>query len=92
MGSPLGSLAVAFGGLTGIVIVDALTFVAVAVLVAGIRIPARAHVADVPADVAPAAADPGAAERAVADGGLVADWVDGLRTIASLGTAPGTRS
>ena len=83
VGSPLGGLAVAFGGLTGIVIVDALTFVAVAVLVAGIRVPARAHVADVPSDVTPGAAEPRAAERAVAGEGLVAEWVDGLRTIAA---------
>ena len=40
VGGPLGGVAVALAGLTGIVVVDALTFVAVAVLVAGIRIPA----------------------------------------------------
>jgi MFS family permease len=74
VGSPLGGVAVALGGLTGIVIADALTFVAVAVLVAGIRIPAADPVAATSAANAPPA--PGGR-------GLVAEWIDGLRTIAA---------
>jgi MFS family permease len=75
VGSPLGGIAVALGGLTGIVIVDALTFLAVAVLVAGIRIPT----ADRAAGIEARAAEP----RSAASRGLVAEWVDGLRTIAA---------
>ncbi len=75
VGSPVGGLAVAVGGLTAVVIVDALTFVAVAVLVAGITITAAARAA---AEAKAAAAK---AARAAGDGGLVAEWIDGLRTI-----------
>ena len=75
VGSPVGGIAVAVGGLTAVVIVDALTFVAVAVLVAGITITAAARSA---AEAKAAAAK---AARAAGDGGLVAEWIDGLRTI-----------
>ena len=81
VGGPLGGVAVALAGLTGIVVVDALTFVAVAVLVAGIRIPAT-RATGAAADSADPAdpADP-AEPRPAARAGLVAEWIDGLRTI-----------
>ena len=72
MGSPLGGLAVALGGLTGVVIVDALSFVAVAVLVAGIRVPRAA-----PPETH--AQEP----RGAGGRSAVAEWIDGLRTIAA---------
>ena len=72
VGSPLGGLAVALGGLTGVVVVDALSFVAVAVLVAGIRVPRAAP---------PATHD--AEPREAGGRSAVSEWIDGLRTIAA---------
>ena len=56
VGSPVGGLAVAVGGLTAVVIVDALTFVAVAVLVAGITDHGRGPVGEREAKAAAAKA------------------------------------
>ena len=69
VGSPLGGLAVAVAGLSGIVVANSLTFVAAALLVAGIHL--RASTPRV------AVAEPNDPLRR----GLVAEWVDGLRTI-----------
>ncbi len=73
-GSPLGGLAVQLLGLGGIVVLDAATFVVSALFVAAIRVPAAAATSASVADGAPGPA------RAVRPH-LVADWVDGLRTI-----------
>jgi MFS family permease len=69
VGSPLGGLAVGLAGLSGIVVADALTFVVAAGLVAGIRFSAPTPAASV--------AGPDSPVRR----GLVAEWIDGLRTI-----------
>jgi MFS family permease len=78
VGSPAGGLMVQLFGLGGVVVVDALTFMVAALLIGWVR-------------VRPAGASEGA--TAPATGGLpralVADWVDGLRTIAR---APRLRS
>jgi MFS family permease len=76
VGSPVGGLAIQLLGLPGVVAVDAATFVLSALLVTAIRVPAAA-----------AAGDPGATgaiavgERPAERPRLVADWLDGLRTI-----------
>ena len=78
VGSPLGGLAVQLLGLGGIVVVDAATFVVSALFVAAIRVPAATSLADPAVAASPAiAADPPRPLRPH----LVADWVDGLRTI-----------
>ena len=74
VGSPLGGLAVQLLGLAGIVAVDAATFVVSALFVAAIRVPAAAS--GEAADERPAPERP-RSERPH----LVADWLDGLRTI-----------
>jgi MFS family permease len=70
VGSPLGGLAIQLLGLGGVVVLDAVTFVVAGLFVAAIRLPAPA-------------AEPEQPTAAQASGGrhLVADWVDGLRTI-----------
>ena len=77
VGAPLGGIAVGLAGLTGIVAVDALTFVLAAALVTGIRLRASAPKA--------AVAEPEVPVRR----GMVAEWIDGLRTI---GGAPRLRN
>ena len=73
VGSPLGGLAVQLLGLGGIVAVDAATFVVSALFVAAIRVPAAAG---------EAADDRSRPERPRSERPhLVADWLDGLRTI-----------
>jgi len=73
VGSPLGGLAVQLLGLGGIVAVDAATFVVSALFVAAIRVPAAAG---------EAAGEQSRPERPRPERPhLVADWVDGLRTI-----------
>ena len=73
VGSPLGGLAVQLLGLGGIVAVDAATFVVSALFVAAIRVPAAAG---------EAAGEQSRPERPRSERPhLVADWVDGLRTI-----------
>jgi MFS family permease len=68
VGAPLGGLAVQLLGLGGIVAVDAATFVAAALFVVAIRVPAAAD---------DAVREQPRSERPH----LVADWIDGLRTI-----------
>ena len=69
VGAPLGGIAVGLAGLSGIVVVDALTFVAAAVLVAGISVRAARPTGGIP--------EPEPPRRQ----GMVAEWIDGLRTI-----------
>jgi MFS family permease len=83
VGAPLGGLAIDQLGLRGIVVIDAVTFAVAALLVAGVRVPARATAADVP----PTQGDPGAPDRRDSElppgkPSFVADWLDGMRTIA----------
>lgn len=73
VGSPLGGLAIELVGLRGVVVVDAATYLISSLLIAGIRAPA---------------ADPEPADRSAPDDpgdpdGLVAAWLDGIRTIRS---------
>ena len=63
VGSPLGGLAIQMFGLVGVVVVDAVTYLASAFLSAAVRTPSQPRAA--------------AAERR----SLVADWIDGIRTI-----------
>jgi MFS family permease len=77
VGSPLGGLAIQLLGLAGVVAIDAATYVLSSLLIAGIRVPA-----------APLSAQPGDESTAAREGplasphaGLVAAWLDGLRTI-----------
>jgi MFS family permease len=96
VGSPLGGLAIQLLGLVGVVVVDAVTFLVSALLAAQIRVPkeAAAPRAAHPEPVggggvrAPDAESPAAGAQSTAPAGapaprtsLVADWVDGLRTI-----------
>lgn len=74
VGSPLGGVVVQFTGLGGIVLVDAATFVLAAVLVATMRTGGR------PAEKT----DDGLLDGGVPRTGLLAAWVDGLRTIARI--------
>jgi MFS family permease len=79
VGAAAGGLALQVFGLPGVVVIDAVTYLLSSLLIAGIRIPAigaSAGSAGPAGDPIPAVA-PG---RGVA-GRLVADWVDGLRTI-----------
>jgi predicted MFS family arabinose efflux permease len=77
VGSPLGGLAIQVVGLTGVVVIDAATYVVSSLLILGIR----------PLDRASAAASEPATDRdrGAADGtprlGLKAAWLDGFRTI-----------
>jgi MFS family permease len=83
VGSPLGGLALQVLGLPGVVVVDAITYVLSSLLIAGVRVPSAAREAPTPQPTAapdPAAGPPGHAVAGRA-GGLVADWLDGLRTI-----------
>jgi MFS family permease len=97
VGSPVGGLAIQLLGLVGVVVVDAVTFLVSALLAAQIRVPKevaapraagaeaagggaaapRAAEAESPAEGAPSTGSAGAPPRA----SLVADWLDGLRTI-----------
>jgi len=70
VGSPLGGLAIQLLGLTGVVIVDAVTYLASAALTAGLRSPR----AETPAR-APSPARPSQRPS------LLGDWLEGLRTI-----------
>ena len=81
VGSPLGGLALQILGLPGVVLVDALTYIASSVLIAGVRVPKTAESlgAATPAR-APAPHTAGAPPQSLL-GGLVADWLDGLRSI-----------
>jgi MFS family permease len=72
VGSPLGGLALQVVGLPGVVIVDALTYVASSVLIAGVRV-AGAVVAESSPQVLPPG--PSGLRR------LAGDWLDGVRTI-----------
>jgi len=81
VGSPLGGLAVQLLGLGGIVLVDAATFVAAALLVAMVRVPGGTTT-DPDREDHGATPVPGPAPRVT----LLADWIDGLRTIARLPT------
>lgn len=73
VGSPLGGLAIQVFGLPGVVAIDAATYVLSSLLIAGVRVPAQ--VAD------EAAESPAARAGRPAHDGLVAAWLDGLRTI-----------
>ena len=81
VGSPLGGLAIQIVGLTGVVAIDAATYVLSSVLIAGIRPSMQAP--------APALPTPPAAERdqvptpPTPAKGLRAAWLDGFRTIAA---------
>ena len=73
VGSPLGGLAIQVLGLPGVVAIDAATYVLSSLLIAGIRVRHRGS------DVA---TEPSAGgTRTPAHEGLVAAWLDGLRTI-----------
>jgi MFS family permease len=77
VGSPLGGLVLQLVGLPGVVLLDAATYVASSLLIAGVRVPAAgaAHVGAGPG--------PGSATATATRGRprIVADWLDGLRTI-----------
>jgi MFS family permease len=68
VGSPIGGLAIQLLGLVGVVVVDAATFLVSALLSAQIRVPKQV-------------AAPRANEAEAPRASLVADWLDGLRTI-----------
>ena len=70
VGSPLGGLAIQLLGLTGVVIVDAVTYLASAALTAGVRSPRG----EAPV---PASSPAWPSQRP----SLLGDWLDGLRTI-----------
>lgn len=70
VGSPLGGLAIQLLGLPGVVIVDAITYLASAALTAGVRSLRAATPAAASSD-----AQPGRRPS------LLGDWLDGLRTI-----------
>jgi MFS family permease len=78
VGSPVGGLALQVVGLPGVVVLDAFTYLASSVLIAGVRAPSRA----VP-ETATAPAEGRAA--AVPTGGVIgriwSEWLDGVRTI-----------
>jgi MFS family permease len=76
VGAPVGGLAIQFLGLTGVVLADAVTFLAAAGLVAAIpRAAIRGPVATARDAVE------GGAQAGRRLGGFVRDWLDGLRTI-----------
>ena len=83
VGSPLGGLAIAVVGLTGVVAIDAATYVLSSVVIAGIRpselasAPARASQPTPGHDQGPTHATPATPGK-----GLRAAWLDGFRTIA----------
>jgi MFS family permease len=64
VGSPLGGLAIQMFGLVGVVVVDAVTYLASAFLAAAVRTPSQPRTVAAPE------------QRS-----LVADWLDGIRTI-----------
>lgn len=74
VGPALGGLVYAAGGLTGVVLADAATFLVSAALVAAIR-----------ADGRPDRADTAAAAGSTALGRAVAEWRDGLRLVRRIG-------
>jgi MFS family permease len=93
VGSPIGGLAIQLLGLVGVVVVDAVTFLVSALLAAQIRVSKEVAA---PRAAAPEAGAAPPAERAETPAGdvaspatagapprasLVADWLDGLRTI-----------
>lgn len=80
IGSPLGGAAFAFWGLGGIVLVDAATFVATALLVLG----TRRGIGRTPA--AAAGAEGGEEPVAQAERRLLHEWLEGLRTLLASGT------
>jgi Na+/melibiose symporter-like transporter len=82
-GAPLGGLVYAAGGLSGVVLIDASSFLAAAALAAAIRVGTAAGPAT--ADPVHAAADAPVEESPLAEAvprtGLRAAWVDGLRLV-----------
>jgi MFS family permease len=82
VGGPLGGVILELGGLGGIVLCDAASFVIAAALLAGARTPAPNTTAAAPP--ATAAAPPAAGERPPGHGGmlgLLGQWIEGLRLI-----------
>jgi Na+/melibiose symporter-like transporter len=75
VGSPLGGVLVEVAGLPGLVLGDAFSFLAGAVLLALVRTPAGARAGEAAAGGAPAGA--GSASAAAGDG-FVREWLDGL--------------
>jgi MFS family permease len=75
VGSPLGGLALQLVGLPGVVILDAITYVASSVLIAGVRPAVAVATEPSPQDVPAGPAGPSGIRR------LAADWLDGVRTI-----------
>jgi MFS family permease len=73
VGSPLGGLSIQVLGLPGVVAIDAATYVLSSLLIAGIRVPHPASEV--------AAESPAGGTGMPARDGLVAAWLDGLRTI-----------
>ncbi|HEY3163239.1 MAG TPA: MFS transporter [Candidatus Limnocylindrales bacterium] len=85
VGSPLGGLVLQLVGLAGVVILDAITYVASSFLISGVRPIDGAAPAATP-DAAPPSAPGAAPETSPATGRsgigrLAADWLDGVRTI-----------
>jgi MFS family permease len=78
VGSPLGGLALQLVGLPGVVLLDAATYVASSLLIAGVRVRPEA---DADRLASPAAAAAPATQTEPGRPRLVADWLDGLRTI-----------
>lgn len=75
VGSPLGGLAIQVLGLPGVVVIDAVTYLASSALISGVRVPPT---------VGRPAHDEGSAEGPDAfptRPGLVTAWLDGMRTI-----------
>ncbi|MEA2609865.1 MAG: hypothetical protein QOJ75_2108, partial [Chloroflexota bacterium] len=82
VGSPIGGLAIQLLGLVGVVAVDAVTFLVSALLAAQIRVRKEVAAPRAPeADSQPLAAPSTGSAGAPPGASLVADWLDGLRTI-----------
>ena len=74
VGSPLGGLALQLVGLPGVVVLDALTYLASSALIAGVRVRPAATPPTGDGGTAPGTAPSG-------PGRIVTDWLDGLATI-----------
>jgi MFS family permease len=87
VGGPLGGVILELGGLGGIVVCDAASFVIAAALLAGARVPVSAATAEAMQAMGKAPAEPrpgdagGSGPGAGAALGLLGQWIEGLRLI-----------